>query len=175
MSSEFATVNGLNIGDGLQLDVIYGSNFVELTTEALTNTDLWLGGTGNWSNGAKWSIGVPTPPDNVIIYSGGNDLVTLNVGNSTISSLAVGGPTNGFTSELTDGGIAQTLTIANGLTIGQQGILNFTGNGSSISAATVTNDGSVTIGKGATLEPDQPIGWNKRRGGGLAIRYLGKF
>ena len=71
VSGEFGTVNGLNIGGGLQLDVIYGSNFVELTTMALTNTDLWLGGTGNWSNGAKWSIGVPTPPDNVFIYSGG--------------------------------------------------------------------------------------------------------
>ena len=37
--------------------------------------------------------------------------------------------------------------------------MSFTGNGSSISAATVTNDGSVTIGKGATLNlTNQPNG-----------------
>ena len=162
VSGEFGTVNGLNIGGGLQLDVIYGSNFVELTTMALTNTDLWLGGTGNWSNGAKWSIGVPTPPDNVFIYSGvgGNDVVTLDTaGSNTINSLTVGGPTTTFTSELTDGGVARTLTIANALTVGQQGTLDFTGNGSSITAATVTNDGSVIIGKGATLNlTGQPSG-----------------
>ena len=94
VSNEFSTVNGLNIGDGLQLDVIYGSNFVELTTMALTNTDLWLGGTGVWSNGAKWSIGVPTPPDNVFIYSGGTDMVTLDTGGSNnVNSLTVGGAT----------------------------------------------------------------------------------
>ncbi len=159
VSNEFATVNGLNIGDGLVLDVIYGSNFVEISTMASTNIDNWLGGTGIWSNGSKWSIGVPTPPDDVFIYSGGNDLVTLNVGSTTINSLAVGGATNGFTSELTDGGVAQTLNITNGLTIGQQGVLDFTGSGSSITAATVTNDGSVTIGKGATLNlTGQPNG-----------------
>ena len=44
-----------------------------------------------------------------IIYSGGNDVVTLDVGSSTVNSLTVGGPSNGFSSELTDGGTAQTL------------------------------------------------------------------
>ena len=58
-------------------------------------------------------------------------------GSNNINSLTVGGPTNTFTSELTDGGVARTLTIANALTVGQQGILDFTGNGSSITAATV--------------------------------------
>ncbi|MGC2109686.1 MAG: hypothetical protein WA655_09225 [Candidatus Korobacteraceae bacterium] len=79
--------------------MIYGSDYVELAVEALSTTDLWLGGTDNWSNGAKWSIGVPTAPDDVIIYSGGNDLVTPNSGgNNNVNSLTVGGPTNGFTS-----------------------------------------------------------------------------
>ena len=160
VSNEFANANGLNIGGGLQLDVIYGSNFVELTTMALTNTDLWLGGTGNWSNGAKWSIGVPTPPDNVFIYSGGNDLVTLDTaGSNNVNALTVGGATNGFSSELTDGGVARTLTIASALTVGQQGTLYFSGSGSSITAATVTNEGFVNIGKGATLNlTGQPLG-----------------
>jgi hypothetical protein len=159
VNSQFATYDGLNIGDGLVLEAIYGSNFVELEAMPSTNTDNWLGGTGNWSNGAKWSIGVPTPPDDVFIYSGGNDLVTLNVGSSTINSLAVGGPTNGFTSELTDGGTAQSLTITTSLTVGQQGTLYFFGNGSSITAATVSNDGFVDIGKGASLNlTGQPLG-----------------
>ena len=159
VSDEFATVNGLNIGHGEDLTVIYGPNYVEITVGALSGTDLWLGGTDNWSNGAKWSIGVPQPAYDVVIYSGGADLVTLNVGSATVNSLAIGGPSNGFTSELTDNGTAQTLAITNGLTIGQQGILDFTGNGSSITAATVTNDGSVTIGKGATLNlTNQPNG-----------------
>ena len=43
--------------------------------------------------------------------------------------------------------------------MGQQGILSFTGTGSSITAATVSNNGSVTIGHGATLNlTGQPLG-----------------
>jgi hypothetical protein len=147
VTGTFATTNGLNIGNGEILNVIYGSNFIELATAFSSTTDLWLGGTGVWSNGAQWSIGVPQPAFDTIIYSGGNDLVTMDVGSSTVNSLTVGGPTNGFTSELTDGGVAQNLTVTNGLTIGAQGILSFTSNNvSTIIAATVSNSGSVTIG-----------------------------
>jgi hypothetical protein len=147
VTGTFATTNGLNIGGGEILNVIYGSNFIELSTGYSSTTDLWLGGTGVWSNGSKWSIGVPQPAFDTIIYSGGNDLVTMDVGSSTVNSLTVGGPTNGFTSTLTDGGIAQTLTITNGLTIGAQGVLSFTSNGGSlITAATASNSGSVTLG-----------------------------
>jgi hypothetical protein len=157
---QFSITNGLNIGSGEILSVIYGSNFVELSTGYIATTDLWNGGTGNWSNGPQWSIGVPQPAFDVIIYSGGNDLVTMDVGSSTVNSLAVGGAANGgFTSELTDGSTAQNLTITNALSIGQQGILSFTGTGSTITAATVSNNGSVTIGHGATLNlTGQPLG-----------------
>jgi hypothetical protein len=159
VSGVFATVNGLNIGHNEQLSVMYGVNFVEITTLAVTTTDNWLGGTGNWSNGAKWSIGGPAPVDDVFIYSGGNDLVTLNVGSSTVNSLTVGGATNGFSSQLIDNGVVQTLNITNGLTVGQQGTLAFTGNGSSITAATVSNSGVINIGHGVTLNlTGQPTG-----------------
>ena len=159
VTGTFANVNGLNIGHGEILSVIYGSNYVELSTGYSSTTDLWNGGTGVWSTGSQWSIGVPQPAFDTIIYSGGNDLVTMDVGSSTVNSLTVGGPTNGFTSTLTDGGTAQTLTITNGLSVGQQGVLSFTGNGSSITAATVSNNGSVTIGPGATLNlTGQPLG-----------------
>jgi hypothetical protein len=151
VSGTFAFTNGLNIGNGEILNVIYGSNFVELSTAYTTTTDLWNGGTGVWSNGAQWSIGVPQPAYDVIIYSGGHDLVTMDVGSSTVSSLTVGGASNGFSSQLTDGGVAQSLVVTNGLTIGQQGVVNFTGNGSSIIAATISNSGSVSIGPGVTL------------------------
>ena len=159
VTGTFAITNGLNIGSGEILTVIYGSNFVELSTGYIATTDLWNGGTGFWSNGPQWSIGVPQPAFDVIIYSGGSDLVTMDVGSSTVNSLAVGGAINGHTSELTDGGVAQTLSITNGLSVGQQGILDFTGIGSSITAATVSNNGSVTIGHGATLNlTGQPLG-----------------
>lgn len=159
MTGTFAATNGLNIGGNEILNVIYGSTFVELATAYTATTDLWLGGADVWSNGTKWSIGEPAAVFDVVIYSGGNDNVTLDVGSTAINSLAVGGPTNNFTSVLTDNGVAQSLSITKGLTVGQQGTLSFTGNGSSITAATVANNGNVTIGTGATLNlTNQPLG-----------------
>ena len=79
-----------------------------------------------------------------------DDLVTLDVGSTTIESLTLGGINNGFTSELTDGGTAQTLNITNGLTIGATGYLNLTG-ASTVTAATMSNSGQVYIGSGATI------------------------
>ena len=66
---------------------------------------------------------MPGSNSDVKIYSGGNDTVTLDT-NATINSLMLGGVNNGTTSELTDGGAARTLTITNGLTVGQTGELN---------------------------------------------------
>ena len=121
--------------------------------------DNWNGGTGNWSNAAKWSTGTPNNNSDVTIYSGGNDLVTLDVGSTTVESLQLGGAQNGHTSELTDGGAAQTLTITNGFTLGATGSLQLIGNGSSVSAGSIVNNGFVTIGSGATLNlTNQPGG-----------------
>src|SRR5271166_4034802 len=94
--------------------------------------DNWNGGTGNWSVPDNWSAGSPGASSDVTIYSGGNDTVTLDT-SPTISSLVLGGATNGTTSELTDGGVAQTLTITHGLTVGQTGNLNLSG-GSTVTA-----------------------------------------
>ena len=79
--------------------------------------DHWLGGTDNWTNGSKWNTGFsPGATSNVIIYSGvDNDVVTLDAGSTTINSLTIGGDPNGFTSELTDGGVKQTLMINDAL------------------------------------------------------------
>ena len=105
--------------------------------------DNWLGGTGNWSVSSNWDNGVPTASSDVVINSGGTDLVTLDV-SVTVDSLQIGGPADGFFSELTDGGSTETLTITNALTVGQNGILSLTGSGSSFSAGSVSNQGSIT-------------------------------
>ena len=159
VTGTFATTNGLNIGGGLILNVIYGSNFVELSTAFSSTNDQWLGGTGVWSNASQWSIGVPQPAYDVTIYSGGNDDVTMNVGSSTVNSLAVGGPSNGSSSLLGDNGTAQTLVVTNGLTVGAQGALTFTASGSSITAGSISNSGYVLLGPGVTLNlTSQPNG-----------------
>ena len=151
MTGTFAITNGLNIGSGEILTVIYGSNFVELSTGYIATTDLWNGGTGVWSNGSQWSIGVPQPAFDTIIYSGGNDRVTLNMGNTTVNSLTVGGPTNSFTSVLTDGGVAQVLNINNALTVGQNGVLTLTGGSTVTAGASSSNAGAISIGTGSTF------------------------
>ncbi len=112
--------------------------------------DNWGGGTGNWSNGGNWSAGAPGAGSDVTIYSGGNDTVTLDT-SPTISSLTLGGTSNGTTSELTDGGLAQTLTITNGLTVGQTGYLQLTG-GSTITVGTdLNNAGQIDMINGSHL------------------------
>src|SRR5271166_6526213 len=102
-----------------------------LTLTSAYAQDNWNGGTGNWSTGSDWSAGQPAAGSDVVIYSGGNDTVTLDT-SPTINSLTLGGANNSTTSELTDGGVAQTLSIANGLTVGQTGTLNLT-SGSTVS------------------------------------------
>lgn len=120
--------------------------------------DNWNGGTGNWSNAGNWSTGSPGPTNDVTIYSGGNDLVTLDVGSTTVNSLTLGGGGNGTTSELTDGGVAQTLAITSGLTVGQTGFLNLLGS-TTVSAGTLNNSGDVYVFPGATLNlTNQPSG-----------------
>src|SRR5215469_3764802 len=112
--------------------------------------DNWLGGTGNWSNGALWSTGVPLPANDVLIYRGGSDNVTLNV-NATIKSLMLGGTDKGFTSNLTDNGSPRDLTIAGALNLGQSGDLNLNG-GSTVSVgANSTNAGIIFVSDASTL------------------------
>ena len=144
VSGIFGTVNGLNIGGGEVLQVVYNANNVQISTLSLAPVnDYWNGGTGVWSNGRQWSLGTsPGINNNAFIYSGGNDLVTLDIGSGTVNQLNVGGAVNGSTSELTDGGTAQNLTIIQGLSVGAQGFLNLTG-ASTITAATMGNSGHV--------------------------------
>ena len=61
---------------------------------AFGQTDVWLGGTGNWSDASKWSAGVPTSTSNVFIDNGnGPASVTVSGGyqcnNLTIDADAI--------------------------------------------------------------------------------------
>ena len=110
--------------------------------------DNWLGGTGNWSDGALWSTGVPLPANNVLINSGGPDSVTLDV-STTINSLTLGG--DNFTSELTDGGAAQTLSITRALNVGGSGYLNLYGGTAVAAGAASSNEGRIDLENASAL------------------------
>ena len=90
----------------------------------------------------------PGRRSDVLIYSGGNDNVTLNV-NATINSLTLGGAPNGRSSVLTDGGLPWTLSITSALTVGQTGQLIVNG-GSNLTAGTLTNSGLFDTSGGST-------------------------
>ena len=82
----------------------------------------------------------------------------MNFGSTTINSLQSGGVANGTTSELTDGGNAEDLTILNGFNIGASGDLILSG-ASTITAPAVSNSGHVVIGSTAILNlTGQPLG-----------------
>jgi len=151
VNNEFATVNGLNIGNGDEWEVVYGPNYVELEVEGISGATHWLGGPGNWSNNGGWSSGTPTVGMDATIYSGGADLVTLDQGTEYAKSLTLGGASNGFTSELTDNGTAQNLTIAGFLNVGQQGALQLIGGSTATAGADSSNAGHIYLGNASTL------------------------
>ena len=129
-----------------------GSSGSSLILASPGTPDRWKGGTGNWSAAGNWNHGVPGMNSDVKIYSNGSngdDVVTLDVGSTTVNSLKLGGVSNGFTSELTDAGVAQTLTITNALNVGQTGSLRL-GSGSTVTAgANSSNAGSIQLGDAA--------------------------
>ena len=153
VSGIFSTVNGLNIGNNEALTVIYDPNDVKIQAIMCANgSDCWVGGTGIWSKGGKWTQGEPVAASAVYINSGvANDVVTLDVGSTTVNSVQLGEASGGgFTSELTDGGTKQTLNITNGLNIGQTGTLSFTG-GSTVNAGATSNQGTIQLSNASTL------------------------
>jgi hypothetical protein len=154
VNSMFSTVNGLYIGHDEDLIVVYNPNNVEIKAHLFVPVnDNWNGGTDVWSNASKWSLGtVPMGENDVLIYSGGADLVTLDVGSTTVNSLTLGGVLNNHTySELRDGGVAQTLNISSGLTVGQSGYLQLTGGSNVTTLADSSNAGQIDLYNGSTL------------------------
>jgi hypothetical protein len=156
LTGTFGTILNDTFNGGTQYWLLVaGSGFLELEAEPVMSggTDFWNGGTGNWSNNPQWSLGnYPTPTEDAVIYSDiENDLVTLDLGSTTVKSLTLGGSDLTYSSTLTDGGTTQTLTITNGLTIGASGILSLTGGSTITAGADSSNAGSVDLENGSKL------------------------
>src|ERR1700733_1828402 len=88
LSLSLAHANSTNIGkhrDGPQLsEWVFVSGIAPSMPPAFSmpsSRDDWLGGTGNWSNRADWSAGLPSQSSDVMINTG-NDYVTLNTSTS---------------------------------------------------------------------------------------------
>jgi len=113
------------------------------------SVDNWLGGTGNWSDPTFWITGLPTSSSDVVIDSGGTDLVYLDM-SPTIASLTLGGNDSG-SAQLVDNGTAQMLTILGALTINQTGTLYLANNDAVIAGADSSNAGYLQLDNGSTL------------------------
>ncbi|HMN96834.1 MAG TPA: hypothetical protein PKC90_10180, partial [Phycisphaerales bacterium] len=120
---------------------------------ASAETKVWTGGGGNlsWHTAANWEpVGVPGPPDDVVIDVAGPAItVTFNTGTTTIASLqcaenltVAGGTLNVDGSSQLDG----TLTISGG-TLGGSGPVTVTG---ALNWTTGTMGGSGTTTLAAT-------------------------
>jgi hypothetical protein len=93
---------------------------------ALAQTDAWLGGTGNWSNGGMWSAGVPTGTSNVFIDMGksGASPVTLDV-NGSAANLTI----DSDDSLSMNNGVSLSVGASGGGTITNSGHLNMNSTG----------------------------------------------
>ena len=130
------------------------SQRLKYSTSSGSSSDNWLGGIGNWSNGADWSAGLPGSSSDVIINTG-NDNVTLDA-DSSINSLVLGGTTG--SSMLTGDGNPHTLTIAGALTVSSGGNLTLyedtvTAGSSSINFGTMDLEGT-TLGSTINVSGD---------------------
>ncbi|HWZ82751.1 MAG TPA: hypothetical protein VNW47_09005 [Terriglobales bacterium] len=135
-------------------------------TPSVFAQDNWLGGTGNWSNGAKWSAGVPGSSSDVFIdhSKAGASPVTLDVGGqantltidsddslsfSNNQSLVINGNSvsNAGTISLNSAGNLTTLFIANGATLSGAGTLTMGNNSQNQvdgnSGAVLTNQSTI--------------------------------
>jgi len=117
----------------------------ELRSQAQTAVN-WLGGNGNWGNGADWGGGVvPNNGDgktyDVTISNSESETVTLNL-NTTISELTLG-------SYATLQSVAgDSLTIAGGGSFSNSGTLLFNTTGSNVtieSGGSLTNNGTLEL------------------------------
>jgi fibronectin-binding autotransporter adhesin len=121
-----------------------------------SSPDDWLGGTGNWSNGADWSGGLPGSNSDVTIYTG-NDNVTLDT-SSSINSLTLGGSGPIYSSTLQGNSSPHTLAIAGALTVGQSGALLLLND--TVSAASLTNSGIIDVsGSSLTVSGNVTNNW----------------
>ena len=127
---------------------------------AFAQNDNWLGGTGNWSNGAKWSAGVPSGTSKVFIDNGkaGASPVALDI-NGSATNLTI----DADDSLSVNNGISLSIGASGGGTIANSGLLNINSTGTSTSLVVVNAGGSgVMLTGGGTLNmsnnPNNVIG-----------------
>ncbi len=111
--------------------------------------DNWNGGFGNWSDKTAWSEGLPGPGSDVVIYTGNTDYVYLDV-SSVIDSMTLGGP-SGSESVIVDNSGAQTLIIADSLTVGRIGFLDLVSGSTVEIGGNVLNIGFIFLNNGSTM------------------------
>jgi len=143
----YAGVNSTGTGAG-----------ITLTAPPTPRTVYWVGGTGNWSNTARWSTGsgggggaaVPTSLDDVVFDIGSNATAytaTIDPTQARCKSLTIAGPVSGNVTIAGTGGLAAHGNVtfpATGMTRTYTGAITLTG---STTGRTLTTNG---IGLGAT-------------------------
>ncbi len=156
----FAAVQASSIGNesrrhnarGFDAWIAAPLNFPSMLSPS--SPDNWLGGMGNWSNGADWSAGEPGGSSDVSINTG-NDVVTLDT-NANINSLTLGGTSGSSTLQenLARGFI---INVAGALTINQTGTLTLRqdavfANADSTNAGTINffNEAQLQVNAGFT-------------------------
>jgi fibronectin-binding autotransporter adhesin len=106
--------------------------------------DNWVGGTGNWSNAAFWTAGVPNSSSAVTLGNTASGFVTEDLASASAASLSI---LSG--NELTMGG-GNTLTVGGATSVSTNGTLivgNAGASGSTLnSGGSFTNAGNMQIG-----------------------------
>ncbi len=113
-----------------------------------SSADNWVGGTGNWSNPAYWSSGLPGGSSDVLINTG-NDYVTLDT-SANINSLTLGG-SNGSSTLIDPVGNGYTLSISAAMTINHSGTLDLTFD-NVIANGNSSNAGRIFVGLFSQLQ-----------------------
>ncbi len=117
--------------------------------------DDWLAGSGNWSNAANWSLGLPTASETAVIGGTLPLIVSFATTTAALATLQVSDPA--ATLDLTSG----TLTLAGGSVTGALdqagGTLVLAGGtlalaGAATLAGAISGPGSLTLGAGAIAQ-----------------------
>ena len=116
---------------------------------AFSQTDIWKGGTGNWSNASKWTAGVPTVASNVVIDNGKASAVTVD-GGYVCNNLSIDGA-----SSLTIPG-GDSLTV-NGTSIANAGKITID-DSTGVAALGIAADQTVILTGGGTVTMNDTTG-----------------
>lgn len=123
-------------------------------TVSLAQTDVWLGGNGNWSDGTKWSAGVPTATSDVFIDNGNakSSVVTVDIANAACHTLTIDSDDNlGIQPSMTL--TVNGTSIANSGTFEINGVLSVAGNNLTLSGSgpVILTGGTISGGPGSML------------------------